>query len=215
MADNLTKQVRSIAEVTTAVAAGDLGKKIEVDAKGEILALKVTINSMVDQLNMFAREVTKVATDVGSRGVLGGRAEVQGVKGTWADLTSSVNVRISLWDLFCCCPLTYSQNMANNLTVQVRSIARVTKAVADGNLTMKIDVAAEGEIQDMKETINSMVDQLNIFSNEVIRVALDVGTRGELGGQAQVQGVKGSWADLTTNVNVGHEPCRVISCSRD
>ncbi|KZO97433.1 hypothetical protein CALVIDRAFT_88561 [Calocera viscosa TUFC12733] len=183
MADNLTIQVRAIADVTRAVAAGDLTKKIEVDAKGEILGLKKTINSMVEQLNTFASEVTRVALEVGTEGKLGGQATVAGVEGTWADLTTNVN------------------RMADNLTNQVRSIADVTKAVAAGDLTKKINVDAKGEIQELKETINSMVEQLNTFASEVTRVALEVGTYGRLGGQATVEGVQGTWADLTRNVN--------------
>ncbi|KZO97431.1 hypothetical protein CALVIDRAFT_88767 [Calocera viscosa TUFC12733] len=183
MANNLTEQVRSIAEVTKAVAEGDLTKKIDVVAQGEIQGLKDTINSMVDQLSTFAREVTRVALDVGTEGRLGGQAKVEGVKGTWADLTTNVN------------------RMADNLTIQVRAIAQVTTAVAAGDLTKKIEVDAKGEIQDLKKTINSMVEQLNMFASEVTRVALDVGTEGRLGGQATVDGVKGTWADLTTNVN--------------
>ncbi|KZT60565.1 hypothetical protein CALCODRAFT_465400 [Calocera cornea HHB12733] len=183
MADNLTSQVRSIADVTKAVAAGDLTKNIEVDAQGEILGLKITINSMVDQLKTFASEVTRVALEVGTQGKLGGQAQVAGVQGTWADLTTNVN------------------RMADNLTNQVRSIADVTKAVAQGDLSKKIVVDAQGEIEGLKITINSMVDQLGTFASEVTRVALDVGTEGKLGGQAKVDGVKGTWADLTTNVN--------------
>ncbi|KZT60564.1 hypothetical protein CALCODRAFT_429210 [Calocera cornea HHB12733] len=193
MANNLTEQVRSIAAVTKAVAEGDLTKKIEVDAKGEINALKNTINNMVDQLGTFAREVTRVALDVGTEGQLGGQAKVEGVQGTWADLTTNVN------------------RMADNLTNQVRSIADVTKAVAEGDLSKKIEVDAKGEIDALKNTINNMVDQLGTFAREVTRVALEVGTEGILGGQATVEGVQGTWADLTTNVNVrstSHDPER-------
>ncbi|HWH22374.1 MAG TPA: HAMP domain-containing protein, partial [Allosphingosinicella sp.] len=184
MAGNLTGQVRNIAEVTTAVARGDLSKKITVDVKGEILELKDTINTMVDQLNSFASEVTRVAREVGSEGKLGGQAQVEGVAGTWADLTDSVNL------------------MAGNLTGQVRNIAEVTTAVALGDLSKKITVDVKGEILELKNTINTMVDQLNGFASEVTRVAREVGTEGKLGGQAQVPGVAGTWADLTDNVNL-------------
>ena len=184
MAANLTGQVRNIAEVTTAVAKGDLSKKITVDVKGEILELKDTINTMVDQLNSFASEVTRVAREVGSEGKLGGQAQVEGVAGTWADLTDSVNL------------------MAGNLTGQVRNIAEVTTAVARGDLSKKITVDVKGEILELKNTINTMVDQLNGFASEVTRVAREVGTEGKLGGQAQVEGVAGTWADLTDNVNL-------------
>ena len=183
MASNLTGQVRNIAEVTTAVANGDLSKKITVDVKGEILELKNTINTMVDQLNGFASEVTRVAREVGTEGKLGGQAEVRGVAGTWKDLTDSVNA------------------MATNLTGQVRNIADVTTAVANGDLSKKITVDVRGEILELKNTINTMVDQLNAFAGEVSRVAREVGTEGKLGGQAQVPGVAGTWKDLTDNVN--------------
>ncbi len=183
MAGNLTSQVRNIAEVTTAVATGDLSKKITVDARGEILELKGTINTMVDQLNAFASEVTRVAREVGSEGRLGGQAEVQGVSGTWKDLTDSVNF------------------MASNLTSQVRNIADVTTAVAKGDLSKKITVDVRGEILELKNTINTMVDQLNAFASEVTRVAVEVGSEGKLGGQAQVVGVSGTWKDLTDSVN--------------
>ncbi len=183
MASNLTGQVRNIAEVTTAVANGDLSKKITVDVKGEILELKNTINTMVDQLNGFASEVTRVAREVGTEGKLGGQAEVRGVAGTWKDLTDSVNA------------------MATNLTGQVRNIADVTTAVANGDLSRKITVDVRGEILELKNTINTMVDQLNAFAGEVSRVAREVGTEGALGGQAQVPGVAGTWKDLTDNVN--------------
>jgi HAMP domain-containing protein/signal transduction histidine kinase/CheY-like chemotaxis protein len=183
MADNLTGQVRNIAEVTTAVASGDLSKKITVDVKGEILELKDTINTMVDQLNSFASEVTRVAREVGSDGKLGGQAQVRGVAGTWKDLTDNVNA------------------MAANLTGQVRNIAEVTTAVASGDLSKKITVVVRGEILELKDTINTMVDQLNSFASEVTRVAREVGTEGKLGGQAQVRGVGGTWKDLTDNVN--------------
>ncbi len=183
MAGNLTAQVRNIAEVTTAVANGDLSKKITVDVRGEILELKETINTMVDQLNGFASEVTRVAREVGTEGKLGGQADVRGVAGTWRDLTDSVNF------------------MAANLTAQVRNIADVTTAVANGDLSKKITVDVRGEILELKETINTMVDQLNAFASEVTRVAREVGTEGKLGGQAQVKGVAGVWRDLTDNVN--------------
>ncbi|MFN7145336.1 MAG: HAMP domain-containing protein, partial [Myxococcota bacterium] len=183
MAANLTDQVRNIAEVTTAVANGDLSKKITVDAKGEILQLKVTINTMVDQLNGFASEVTRVAREVGTEGKLGGQARVAGVAGTWKDLTDNVN------------------SMAANLTSQVRNIAEVTTAVANGDLSKKITVDVQGEILELKNTINTMVDQLNGFASEVTRVAREVGTEGKLGGQARVPGVAGTWKDLTDNVN--------------
>jgi HAMP domain-containing protein/CheY-like chemotaxis protein/signal transduction histidine kinase len=183
MATNLTEQVRNIAEVTTAVARGDLSRKITVDVKGEILALKNTINTMVDQLNGFAAEVTRVAREVGTEGALGGQAQVPGVAGTWKDLTDNVN------------------SMASNLTAQVRNIAEVTTAVAKGDLSRKITVDVKGEILELKNTINTMVDQLNSFASEVTRVAREVGTDGKLGGQAQVPGVAGTWKDLTDNVN--------------
>ena len=183
MAGNLTSQVRNIAEVTTAVAAGDLSKKITVDVKGEISELKNTVNTMVDQLRSFAAEVTRVAVEVGTEGILGGQADVQGVAGTWKDLTDSVNL------------------MASNLTSQVRNIADVTKAVAAGNLSKQITVDVKGEILELKATINTMVDQLSSFASEVTRVAREVGTEGRLGGQAQVRDVSGTWKDLTENVN--------------
>src|SRR6476660_6587283 len=183
MATNLTVQVRNIAEVTTAVARGDLSRKITVDVKGEILELKDTINTMVDQLNGFASEVTRVAREVGTEGKLGGQAQVPGVAGTWKDLTDSVN------------------SMAGNLTGQVRNIADVTTAVATGDLSKKITVDVRGEFLELKDTINTMVDQLRSFASEVTRVAREVGTEGKLGGQAQVSGVAGTWKDLTDNVN--------------
>ncbi|HZW09412.1 MAG TPA: HAMP domain-containing protein, partial [Phycisphaerales bacterium] len=184
MASNLTSQVRNIAEVTTAVAKGDLSKKITVDVRGEMMELKDTINTMVDQLRSFASEVTRVAREVGTEGKLGGQAYVFGVAGTWKDLTDNVNL------------------MASNLTNQVRNIAAVTTAVANGDLTKKITVDVKGEILELKDTINTMVDQLNGFANEVSRVAREVGTEGKLGGQAQVKGVAGTWKDLTDNVNL-------------
>jgi len=184
MASNLTAQVRNIAAVTTAVARGDLSRKITVDVRGEILELKNTINTMVDQLNAFASEVTRVAREVGTEGKLGGQAQVSGVAGTWKDLTDNVNL------------------LAANLTTQVRNIAEVTTAVARGNLSRKITVDVRGEIRELKDTINTMVDQLNAFASEVTRVAREVGTEGKLGGQAQVPGVAGTWKDLTDNVNL-------------
>ena len=183
MASNLTGQVRNIAEVSTAIANGDLSKKITVNVSGEILQLKETINTMVDQLNRFAGEVTRVAREVGTEGRLGGQAQVSGVGGTWKDLTDSVN------------------SMASNLTGQVRNIAEVATAVAQGDLSKKITVNVSGEILQLKETINTMVDQLNAFAGEVTRVAREVGTEGRLGGQANVPGVAGTWKDLTDNVN--------------
>ena len=184
MASNLTGQVRNIAEVATAIASGDLSRKITVDVRGEILQLKETLNTMVDQLNRFAGEVTRVAREVGTEGRLGGQANVPGVAGTWKDLTDSVN------------------SMAGNLTGQVRNIAEVTTAVARGDLSRKITVDVKGEILELKNTINTMVDQLNAFAGEVTRVAREVGTEGKLGGQAQVPGVAGTWKDLTDNVNL-------------
>ncbi|MFE9400615.1 HAMP domain-containing protein [Streptomyces sp. NPDC006530] len=183
MADNLTSQVRNIALVSTAVAQGDLGKKITVEAKGEILELKTTINTMVDQLSAFADEVTRVAREVGTEGNLGGQAQVRGVSGVWKDLTDNVNF------------------MASNLTSQVRNIAQVTTAVANGDLSKKITVDARGEILELKDTVNTMVEQLRAFADEVTRVAREVGTDGRLGGRAQVLGVSGVWKDLTDNVN--------------
>jgi HAMP domain-containing protein/signal transduction histidine kinase/ActR/RegA family two-component response regulator len=184
MAGNLTAQVRNIAQVATAVARGDLSQKITVDARGEILELKNTLNTMVDQLSSFAQEVTRVAREVGTEGILGGQAEVQGVSGTWKDLTQSVNF------------------MANNLTIQVRQIAEVTTAVAKGDLSKKITVDAKGEILELVTTVNTMVDQLSSFAEQVTRVAREVGTEGILGGQAHVPGVTGIWKDLNDNVNL-------------
>ncbi len=183
MGSNLTGQVRNIAQVATAVASGDLSQKITVDAQGEILELKSTVNTMVDQLSSFADEVTRVAREVGTEGKLGGQAQVKGVSGTWRDLTGNVN------------------SMASNLTAQVRNIAQVTTAVASGDLSQKITVDAQGEILELKSTVNTMVDQLRSFADEVTRVAREVGTEGKLGGQAQVKGVSGTWRDLTENVN--------------
>ncbi|MFF4159159.1 HAMP domain-containing protein [Streptomyces sp. NPDC001678] len=184
MAENLTAQVRNIAQVATAVARGDLSQKIDVDARGEILELKNTLNTMVDQLSSFAEQVTRVAREVGTEGILGGQAEVQGVSGTWKDLTQSVNF------------------MANNLTSQVRNIAEVTTAVAKGDLSKKITVDAKGEILELVTTVNTMVDQLSDFAEQVTRVAREVGTEGQLGGQARVRDVTGIWKDLTDNVNL-------------
>jgi HAMP domain-containing protein len=184
MASNLTAQVRNIADVSTAIANGELSQKITVDVRGEILQLQEPINTMVDQLNRFAGEVTRVAREVGTDGKLGDQAAVPGVAGTWKDLTDSVN------------------SMASNLTSQVRNIAEVTTAVARGDLGRKITVDVKGEILELKNTINTMVDQLNSFASEVTRVAREVGTEGKLGGQAQVVGVAGTWKDLTDNVNL-------------
>ncbi|WP_320780965.1 HAMP domain-containing protein [Streptomyces sp. CRN 30] len=184
MAGNLTAQVRNIAQVATAVARGDLSQKIDVDARGEILELKNTLNTMVDQLSSFAEQVTRVAREVGTEGILGGQAEVQGVSGTWKDLTQSVNF------------------MANNLTIQVRNIAEVTTAVAKGDLSKKITVDAKGEILELVTTVNTMVDQLSSFAEQVTRVAREVGTEGILGGQAHVPGITGIWKDLSGNVNL-------------
>src|SRR5205085_1558814 len=178
-----TTQVRNIAEVTTAVARGDLSRKITVDVKGEVLELKDTINTMVDQLNAFASEVSRVAREVGTEGALGGQAAVPGVAGTWKDLTDNVN------------------SMASNLTGQVRNIADVATAIARGDLSRKITVDVKGEILQLKTTPITMVDQFNAFASEVSRVAREVGTEGKLGGQAVVTGVAGTWKDLTDNVN--------------
>src|SRR5260370_2663876 len=183
MASNLTAQVRNIADVATAIAGGDLSKKITVNVSGEILQLKETINTMVDQFDRFAGEVTRVAREVGSEGRLGGQASVLGVAGTWKDLTDSVN------------------SMAGNLTAQVRNIAEVTTAVARGDLSRTITVDVKGEILELKNTINTMVDQLNGFAGEVTRVAREVGTEGKLGGQAQAPGVAGPAQDLTDHVH--------------
>src|SRR5262249_48936438 len=184
MAPTLTGQVRNIAEVTTAVARGDLSRKITVDVKGEILELKVTINTMVDQLNAFASEVTRVAGEVGTEGKLGGQAVVPGVAGTWKDLTDNVNF------------------MASNLTAQVRNIAEVATAIAKGDLSKKITVDVRGELLLLKETLNTTTEQLRSFAAEVTRVAREVGTDGRLGGQAVVPGAAGTWKDLTDNVNL-------------
>ena len=184
MASNLTSQVRNIAEVATAIAGGDLSKKITVDVRGELLQLKETLNTTTDQLRSFAGEVTRVAREVGTEGRLGGQANVPGAAGTWKDLTDNVNL------------------LAANLTTQVRNIAEVTTAVARGDLSRKITVDVKGEILELKNTINTMVDQLNAFASEVTRVAREVGTEGKLGGQAEVPGVAGTWKDLTDTVNV-------------
>src|SRR6516165_5314721 len=183
MAGNLTGQVRDVARVATAVAKGDLSQQISVDVKGEMLELKNTLNTMVDELSAFADEVTRVAREVGTEGRLGGQARVPGVGGTWRDLTDSVN------------------SMAGNLTGQVRNIAQVTTAVAKGDLSQKITVDARGEILALKNTVNTMVDELSAFADEVTRVAREVGTEGRLGGQARVPGVGGTWRDLTDSVN--------------
>ena len=183
MAQNLTDQVREIATVTTAVAHGDLTRKIERSAQGEIFQLQQTINTMVDQLRTFAAQVTRVARDVGTEGILGGQAEIEGVKGMWNTLTVNVNA------------------MANNLTTQVRDIAMVTTAVAKGDLTQKVRAECKGEIFELKLTINSMVDQLQQFTQEVTKIAREVGTEGRLGGQATVHDVEGTWRDMTENVN--------------
>src|SRR5467141_481694 len=184
MAANLTGQVRNIAEVTTAVAKGDLSKKITADVRGEILELKLTVNTLVDQLNAFASEVSRVAREVGTEGRLGAQAQVPGVAGTWKELTDNVNSK------------------ASDLTAQVRNIAEVSTAIANGNLAKKFTMTVSGEILQLKETINTMVDQLNAFASEVTRLAREVGTEGKLGGQALVPGVAGTWKDLTDNVNV-------------
>src|SRR3712207_977648 len=183
LSSSLTSQVRNIAEVTTAVANGDLSRKITVDVRGEVLELKETINTMVDQLSSFADEVTRVAREVGTEGILGGQAQVKGVSGVWKDLTDNVNT------------------LAGNLTSQVRNIATVTTAVANGDLSKKITVDVKGEVLELKNTVNTMVDQLSSFADEVTRVAREVGTEGKLGGQAQVKGVSGTWKDLTDSVN--------------
>ena len=191
MASNLTVQLRDIPKVATAIATGDLRQKITVEVKGEILQMKDTINTMVDQLNAFASEVSRVAREVGTEGKLGGQAVVPGVAGTWKDLTDNVN------------------QMASNLTAQVRNVAEVTIAVANGDLSKKITVDVRGEILQLKETINTMVEQLRSFAAEVTRVAREVGTKGKLGGQAEVPGVAGTWKDLTDSREChGREPDR-------
>jgi HAMP domain-containing protein len=209
MCGNLTDQVRNIAQVTTAVARGDLSRKITVDVHGELLELKDTVNTMVDQLNGFASEVTRIAREVGTEGRLGGQARVVGVAGAWKDLTESVN------------------SMASNLTAQMRNISEVSTAIANGDLSRKITVNLSGEILEIKETINTMVDQLNAFAGEVTRVAREVGTEGRLGGQARVPGVAGTWKDLMKSSHMGkrrsparlsellppcrHEPSRALN----
>jgi osomolarity two-component system sensor histidine kinase NIK1 len=201
MASNLTNQVRAISNVTKAVAAGDLSQMVEVDVRGEMLELKLTVNTMVQQLSSFSSEVTRVAMEVGTQGILGGEAIVPGVQGTWADLTNSVNVRSRTFSS----PaneLIGAQTMASNLTNQVRAISAVTKAVAAGDLGQTVEVDVQGEMLELKVTVNTMVRQLSSFSSEVTRVAMEVGTRGILGGQATVYGVQGTWAELTNNVNV-------------
>src|SRR5271168_3047932 len=184
MASNLTVQLRDVSKVATAIADGDLTQKITVDVKGEILQIKNTINVMVDQLGSFAAEVTRVAKEVGTEGKLGGQADVKGVSGTWKDLTDNVNA------------------MTSNLTVQLRDMSKVATAIANGDLTQKMSVDVKGEILQIKDVINKMVDQLNSFAAEVTRVAKEVGTEGRLGGQAEVTGVSGTWKDLTNNVNI-------------
>src|SRR5207248_1522393 len=183
MAANLTVQLRDVSAVATAIANGDLTRKITVEARGEILQIKDVLNRMVDQLNAFGGESIRVAREVGTEGILGGQASVQGVSGTWKDLTDNVNF------------------MAANLTNQVRNVALVTTAVANGDLSQKITVEVRGEMLDLKDTINAMVEKLRIFADEVTRVAKEVGTEGRLGGQASVPGVGGTWKDLTDNVN--------------
>src|SRR5687767_12408163 len=183
MGGNLTVQLRDVSKVATAIANGDLGQKITVDVRGEILQIKDVINKMVDQLSGFASEVTRVAKEVGTEGKLGGQADVKGVAGTWKDLTDNVN------------------QLAGNLTVQLRDVSRVATAIASGDLTQKITVEVRGEILQIKEVVNRMVDQLGSFASEVSRVAREVGTEGKLGGQADVRGVAGTWKDLTDNVN--------------
>src|SRR5436853_218455 len=191
----LTAQVRNIAKVTTAVAKGDLSQKFTVDARGEILELKNTINTMVDQLNSFAAEVTRVAKEVGTEGTLGGKADVRGVSGTWKDLTDNVNF------------------MASNLTKQVRGIIKVVTAIANGELSQKFVLEAKGEVAALAETINSMTDTLRTFADQVTTVAREVGIEGKLGGQAQVPGASGTWKELTDNVN--YMACNLTNQVRD
>ena len=205
----MTNQVRSIARVTKAVALGDLSKQIDVDARGEILDLKNTVNGMVVRLRALAAEVTRVTLEVGSQGILGGQAHVPDVEGVWLELTRNVRhfrcALLPFLDHFphiLGTPLRQVNRMCSSLTDQVRSIATVTTAVAKGDLTRKIEIQVEGEMATLKTTVNSMVDQLSAFASEVTRVALEVGTQGILGGQARVEGVQGTWADLTLNVNV-------------
>jgi HAMP domain-containing protein len=202
MARNLTSQVRAISDVTKAVAAGDLSREVKVDVQGEMLDLKVTVNTMVSQLNSFSNEVTRVAMEVGTKGILGGQATVDGVQGTWAELTNNVNVSQDCVSVLRGRQeLMYYQTMARNLTSQVRAISDVTKAVAAGDLSRTVEVDVQGEMLELKNTVNTMVAQLSSFSNEVTRVAMEVGTKGILGGQARVEGVRGTWADLTDSVN--------------
>ena len=205
LAANLTNQVRNIARVTKAVALGDLSKQIDVDARGEILDLKNTVNGMVVRLRALAAEVTRVTLEVGSQGILGGQAHVPDVEGVWLELTRNVRQSPCLplcFFLSNACRFAQVNRMCSSLTDQVRSIATVTTAVARGDLTRKIEIQVEGEMATLKTTVNSMVDQLSAFASEVTRVALEVGTQGILGGQARVEGVQGTWADLTLNVNV-------------
>ena len=204
LAANLTNQVRNIARVTKAVALGDLSKQIDVDARGEILDLKNTVNGMVVRLRALAAEVTRVTLEVGSQGILGGQAHVPDVEGVWLELTRNVRQSPCLPCVFYlnACRFAQVNRMCSSLTDQVRSIATVTTAVARGDLTRKIEIQVEGEMATLKTTVNSMVDQLSAFASEVTRVALEVGTQGILGGQARVEGVQGTWADLTLNVNV-------------
>jgi HAMP domain-containing protein len=201
MADNLTSQVRSIAGVTKAVADGDLTKTIDVEARGEIAGLKDTVNAMITRLSMFASEVTRVALEVGTNGNLNQQAVVKDVSGVWKDLTHNVNVSC-LCGLYVDATEGMLQKMADNLTIQVRSIATVTTAVAEGDLTKTIDVEAKGEIAKLKDTVNAMITSLSMFASEVTRVALEVGTNGNLGQKAVVKDVSGVWKDLTLNVNV-------------
>lgn len=209
MCSSLTDQVRSIAKVTTAVAKGDLTQKIEIEVEGEMLTLKRTVNSMVDQLSAFASEVTRVALEVGTQGILGGQAKVEGVQGTWADLTRNVNVSCIVAHLIIPDGLTMaSQKMATNLTDQVRSISEVTKAVANGDLSRTVNVDVQGEMLELKTTVNQMVARLSTLANEVTRVSLEVGTEGIMGGQAYVPDVQGMWKVsslrpplLTDNIN--------------
>ena len=200
MCSNLTDQVRSIAAVTTAVAKGDLTQKVEIQVEGEMATLKATVNSMVDQLSAFASEVTRVALEVGTQGILGGQATVEGVQGTWADLTRNVNVCHDASLVLAIVSYPF-QKMASNLTDQVRSISEVTKAVANGDLGKMVDVNVQGEMLDLKMTVNQMVSQLSTLANEVTRVSLEVGTEGILGGQASVPGVQGMWA-VSTACNI-------------
>lgn len=200
MCMNLTNQVRSIAVVTTAVAQGDLTRQVEIDAEGEIATLKDTINSMVAQLSTFASEVTRVTLEVGSKGMLGGQVRVEGLSGEWKHLTDNVRARFPLQTRFNVAPQV--NRMCMSLTNQVRSIAAVTTAVAQGNLTRQVEIDAEGEIAALKDTINNMVAQLSTFASEVTRVTLEVGSKGRLGGQVQVSGLMGEWKHLTDNVSL-------------